>query len=66
MDYDGWYALDIFPYREDRVRAATESIRWIEGLHGLLDKIGRERITQVVASGDAMDATAMVREALLG
>jgi xylose isomerase len=66
LDYDGWYALDIFPYREDGVRAATESIRWIEGLHGLLDKIGRERITQVIASGDAMDATAMVREALLG
>jgi len=65
LDYDDWYALDIFPYREDGVRAATESIRWIEGLHDLLDKIGRERITQVVASGDAMDATAMVREALL-
>ena len=66
LDYGGWYALDIFPYREDGVRAATESIRWIEGLHGLLDRIGRERITQVIASGDAMDATAMVREALLG
>ncbi len=66
MDYDGWYALDIFPYRENGVRAATESIRWIQGLHGLLDKIGRERIGEVVASGDAMEASAMVREALLG
>ncbi len=66
MEYKGWYALDIFPYREDGIRAATESIRWIKGLHGLLDKIGRERIGQVVASGDAMEASAMVREALLG
>jgi xylose isomerase len=66
MDYTGWYALDIFPYREDGIRAATESIRWITGLHGLLDKIGRERIDQVIAGGDAMEATAMVREALLG
>ena len=66
MDYNGWYALDIFPYRENGVRAANESIRWIQGLHGLLDKIGRERIGEVVATGDAMAATALVREALLG
>ena len=66
MDYNGWYALDIFPYREDGVRAATESIRWIKGLHGLVDRIGRERIAQVVADGDAMEASAMIREALLG
>jgi xylose isomerase len=64
--YDGWYALDIFPYRENGIRAATESIRWIQGLHRLLDRIGRERIGQVVAQGDAMEATAMLREALLG
>lgn len=66
MDYNGWYALDIFPYRENGLRAASESIRWIEGLHGLLDKIGRERIAQVVASGDSMDASEMLRGALLG
>ena len=66
MDYRGWYALDIFPYREDGVRAATESIRWIKGLQGLLDRIGRDRIAEGVASGDAMEASAMVREALLG
>ncbi len=66
LDYDGWYALDIFPYREDGVRAASESIRWIKGLYGLLDKMGRDRIGQVVASGDAMEASALIREALLG
>ncbi len=66
MNYRGWYALDIFPYRENGVRAATESILWIEGLHGLLDKIGREKIGQVVASGDAMSASEMLRGALLG
>ena len=56
LDYSGWYALDIFPYRENGIRAASESIQWIQGLHGLLDKIGRDRIAQVIAGGDAMDA----------
>jgi xylose isomerase len=66
MNYNGWYALDIFPYRENGIRAATESIRWIQGLQGLLDKIGRDRIGQVIASGDAMAASEMTREALIG
>lgn len=66
VGYTGWYALDIFPYREDGVCAATESIAWIKGLHGLLDRIGRDRIAAVIASADAMAASALVREALLG
>lgn len=66
MDYNGWYALDIFPYREKGIRAASESIRWIQGLHGLLDRIGRDRIAKVISEADSMAATALVREALLG
>ncbi len=66
MNYTGWYALDIFPYRENGMRAAQESIRWLQGLHHLLDKIGRERFAAVIASGDSMDASALLREAFLG
>ncbi len=66
LGYDGWYALDIFPYREDGVRAANESIKWIQGLHDALDKIGRDKIADAIAHNDAMTATALVREAFLG
>jgi xylose isomerase len=66
VNYKGWYALDIFPYRENGIRAANESIRWIQGLYGVLDRIGRDRFDAVVASGDAMDASALLREAFLG
>ncbi len=65
LDYGGWYALDIFPYREDGIRAANESIRWIKGLHALLDKVGRDEIGKVVSSGDAMDMSALMRKAFL-
>jgi len=66
MNYDGWYALDIFPYRENGLRAASESIQWIQGLHDLIDKIGRDRIAQAIENGDAMASSQMLREALLG
>lgn len=66
IGYDGWYALDIFPYRENGIRAATESIKWIEGLQGLLDKIGRDNIAAAIARNDAMEISSLVRHALLG
>ena len=66
INYNGWYALDIFPYRENGKRAAQESIRWIQGLHKLLAKIDRERLESAVAENDAMETTAILREALLG
>ncbi|MHB9032289.1 MAG: sugar phosphate isomerase/epimerase family protein [Anaerolineae bacterium] len=66
IGYNGWYALDIFPYRENGLRAATESIKWIQGLHDLLDKIGRQNIADAIAQGDAMQISSLVRSALLG
>jgi len=65
LNYKGWYALDIFPYREDGVRAANESIKWIKGFNNLLDKIGRNEIEKVVSEGDAMSMSALMRKAFL-
>jgi sugar phosphate isomerase/epimerase len=66
VDYNGWYALDIFPYRENGMAAANESIKWIKGLHKVLDKVGRPRFDEVIARGDSMAASALLREGLLG
>lgn len=66
IGYNGWYALDIFPYRENGMRAAQESILWIQGLHQILDKIGRDRLSQAIDAGDAMAASALLREGFLG
>jgi xylose isomerase len=66
IGYNGWFALDIFPYREDGVKAASESIAWIEGLFNLLDKIGRDNVAEVIANSDAMGASHLIREAMLG
>lgn len=66
LAYKGWYALDIFPYREDGVRAANESIKWIKGFNSVLDKIGRDEIGKVVSEGDAMSMSALMRKAFLG
>jgi xylose isomerase len=64
LGYGGWLTLDIFPFREEGVPAATECRRWMEGLLAAVDRIGLERIGEVVGRHEAPEASAIVREAL--
>lgn len=66
IGYDDYYTLDIFPYREDGIKAAVESIEMIKALKGLITKVGKERIKKIIAEGDATQSVRMVREAVTG
>lgn len=65
VGYEGWLTLDIFPYREDGVKAAKESIAWTQDMLQLLEAIDDEQVEQVIASGDATEASRLMRTALL-
>jgi len=64
LDYKGWLTLDIFPYREDGVRAATQCHQWMEALFRAVDRVGMDEIGEVIQRADATEATAMVRRAI--
>jgi len=65
IKYQGWYTLDIFPYREDGVRAASESIAWIKGASELVDRIGVARIGKMIDRGDPTEVSKFMREIVL-
>lgn len=64
--YDGWWGLDIFPYREDPVRACAESIAMLETCHEIIDRIGEQRISELIAAGDPTITLRALREAAFG
>ncbi|MCX7796255.1 MAG: sugar phosphate isomerase/epimerase, partial [bacterium] len=64
-NYQGWYTLDIFPYREDGVKAARESIKWIKSLNGVIEQIGMERIEALINKGDISEISEVIRTALI-
>jgi sugar phosphate isomerase/epimerase len=64
LDYTGWLTLDIFPYREDGVRAATECREWMEALFRAVDRVGMDAFAEVVRGADACSASELVRRAL--
>jgi xylose isomerase len=66
MDYNGWYSLDIFPYRDDSIGMATESIQWIKDMRQVIHEIGMDRIAEVIQCGDAAQASRLIRQGLFG
>jgi len=46
VNYDGWYIIDFYPYREDGISALNQSIektKWLDFLAGKLQKTGIEK-----------------------
>ena len=64
MNYRGWLTLDIFPYREDGVRAATQCKAWMEAFFKAVDRVGMAAFGQAIRAADATQTTALVRKAL--
>jgi xylose isomerase len=64
VNYKGWLTLDIFPYREDGVRAATQCRRWMEAFFRAVERVGMSDIAAVIKRADATEAVDLVRRAL--
>jgi xylose isomerase len=65
--YDGWLSLDVFAYRErDKVAVGRESLAWLQTLMAAADRLPARAVEAVLESGDAMAATRLLREALVG
>ena len=64
LNYTGWLTLDIFPYREDGVRAATECREWMEAFFRVVDRVGMEAIAKIIQRADACESSQLVRQAL--
>jgi xylose isomerase len=65
----GWdrpILLDQFPFREDPVRAASESIAIIEAMEALLDTIDLSALEAAQDRQDALAGQRLIQDALLG
>jgi sugar phosphate isomerase/epimerase len=64
--YDGWYGLDLFPYREDPAAAVDESIKNLKFGFELLDRVPREELRAAMQSSDAIQIAQLQRRMLGG
>lgn len=64
--YDGWYGLDLFPYREDPADAIRESIKNLKFGFELLERVPREEIRAAMQASDAVAISRLQRRMLGG
>lgn len=65
----GWdrpLLLDQFPFREDPVRAAAQSIETLEAMQRLIDRLDLDAVTDAQVRQDALAAQRLVLDELLG
>lgn len=62
LKYDGWFGLDLFPYREDPAAAVAESIRNIEFGCEMLARVPRSELRATMQSSDAIRIAQLVRQ----
>ncbi|MDF2837854.1 MAG: Xylose isomerase protein barrel [Paenibacillus sp.] len=59
--YEGWYSMDLYPYREDGQGAVRESVAFLQGVESMLDERAIEEIRELVREGNAVRSTAWLR-----
>jgi xylose isomerase len=62
--YDGWFGLDMFPYREDGVKAADMALRNLRAMWRMLDKIDEKALVKAQRTMDAVATQEVVRKVI--
>jgi len=61
VGYQGWFGLDMFPYREDGAQAATMAVENIRALWKMADGLPEDALARAQASMDAIASQKIVR-----
>jgi sugar phosphate isomerase/epimerase len=62
INYEGWCAIDIFPFREDSFRATEESLRYMDIYNNWVNEVGIEKINKLIQDGNTPDTLQYIRK----
>jgi xylose isomerase len=66
LNYNGWLSVDQYPYREDSVRAMTQTMKWIMAFDSAAHKIEDVRAEKIFRDQDSVDSSALMQELIFG
>ena len=66
LGYDGWYGLNLFPYREAPEDAVDQSIKNLKFARELINRVPREEIRECFVTNDAIKIAELQRRMLGG
>ncbi|RPH62570.1 MAG: sugar phosphate isomerase/epimerase [Chloroflexi bacterium] len=66
IGYRGWLTSDVAPFRLDSVKTCSATYRSVVWAEKVVEKVGREKIREIIAQGDPVDALDALQAAVLG
>jgi xylose isomerase len=66
LGYTGWLTSDVAPFRLDAVKTCSATYRSVVWAEKMIEKIGPEKLREIVAQGDPIDALDALQAATLG
>ena len=64
LQYDGWYSMDQYPYREDGQGAVRNSVEFLQRMEEILTAEVMNELRDIVSRGDPVESTRWVRKTL--
>lgn len=64
MQYDGYLAVDIFPYRDNTLGCTAETVLNLKKFESLVDVIGMDKLAACIEESDATKMTKLIRETI--
>lgn len=64
LEYDGWFGLDMFPYREDGKAAAQMAIDNLRAMWAMLDKINQAELEAAQETMGAIETQKVIRKVI--
>jgi xylose isomerase len=65
IEWDGWYGVDIYPYREDGAAALQHTIDTIYRLHALAERLNTGQLHELQERADALAIQRLLQEQVL-
>jgi xylose isomerase len=66
LGYNGWLTSDVAPFRLDAIKTFSSTYRSVVWAEKVVEKIGRQKLREIVAKGDPIDALDALQAAALG
>lgn len=63
-NYQGWFVIDQFPYREDGQEAVRESAEWLDFFESLIDRADMDEIAKIISKKNAVRSSKLMRKLL--
>jgi xylose isomerase len=62
--FSGFLSIDLFAYRTDPALSVAEGVRWMKAMDAFIDKVGLEKLGELIAQGDPITSQRFFREQL--